>query len=70
MNIFILFLLLIIVKSDDSGSCGSHCSYTFINSTGTMIFDGYYYTTSYADYNEIPWFSHRSLIRHLKIKEE
>ena len=45
MRIIVFIVLFIIhINADDEGYCGDFCTYRFIESSGTMIFIGYYET--------------------------
>ena len=64
----ILFILFIIqIKADDKGKCGDYCTYTFIESTGTLIFDGNYQTYDYKYLSYRPWDSYKDKIENIQI---
>ena len=65
--ILLLLLFIIQIKADDQGYCGDYCIYTFIESTKTMIFDGYYNTDNFVLPAKRPWHSYKDKIENIKI---
>ena len=65
--IFIIFFLFNFVYSDDTGSCGDSCTYTFTESTGEMVFYGQSMSTSYETRADRPWNSYEHKIKSVRI---
>ena len=67
MIVVIILLILIQIQADEQGYCGDYCTYTFIETTGTMIFDGNYETYQFYYPMERPWDSYKENITEVKI---
>ena len=52
--------------ADDSGSCGSNVTYTYVESTGTLTISGTGAMTNYNSFNR-PWYNYRSSIKKVVI---
>ena len=59
-----MFILLpMVAMADDSGSCGTNVTYTYVESTHTLTISGNGYMTNYGSLdNHAPWYSYRSEI--------
>ncbi len=53
--------------ADDSGSCGSNVSYTYVESTGTLTISGTGDMESYASSSKTPWSAYSSSIKKVVI---
>ncbi len=53
--------------ADDSGSCGSNVTYTYVESTGTLTISGTGDMESYASFSKTPWSAYSSSIKKVVI---
>ena len=66
--LFLFALLPMLAMADDSGSCGTNVTYTFVSSTGTLTIQGSGAMTNYYSIS-IPWSSYKGDIKTVIIKE-
>ncbi len=66
--LFVSMLLPMVAMADDSGSCGTNVTYTYVSSTGTLTIQGSGAMTDYNSYN-VPWYSYREDIKTVVIKD-
>ena len=64
----ILALLPMLAMADDSGSCGTNVTYTFVSSTGTLTIQGSGAMTNYES-DTRPWNAYRTDISSVIIEE-
>ncbi len=67
--LFISMLLPLVAMADDSGSCGTNVTYTYVSSTGTLTIQGSGAMTDYSDSGDVPWDSYRKDIKTVVIKD-
>ena len=67
--LFISLLLPLVAMADDSGSCGTDVTYTYETSTGTLTIQGSGTMTGYSYSSFAPWYSYRSNIKTVVIKD-
>ena len=53
--------------ADDSGSCGSNVTYTYVESTGTLTISGTGAMEDFTSYSKVPWNAYRSSIKKVVI---
>ena len=53
--------------ADDSGSCGSNVTYTYVESTGTLTISGTGAMYNYTSWSSSPWYAYRSPIKNVVI---
>ena len=69
LSLFILTLLPLIASADDSGSCGENVTYTYVESTKTLIISGTGDMTDFAVNATKPWTSYKNDIETLIIED-
>lgn len=67
--LFVSMLLPMVAMADDSGSCGTNVTYTYVSSTGTLTIQGSGAMTDYSSYGDVPWYSYRKDIKTVVIKD-
>ena len=67
--LFVSMLLPMVAMADDSGSCGTNVTYTYVSSTGTLTIQGSGAMTDYSSYGDVPWYSYCSNIKTVVIKD-
>ena len=53
--------------ADDSGSCGSNVTYTYVESTGTLTISGTGAMYNYTSWSSSPWYAYSSPIKNVVI---
>ena len=67
--LFISMLLPMVAMADDSGSCGTNVTYTYVSSTNTLTIQGSGAMTDYSYNSDVPWHSYRADIKTVVIKD-
>ena len=67
--LIILTLLPMMAIADDSGSCGDNVTYTYNSTTKTLTIQGSGAMEDYSSYSSVPWYSYRTNIKTVIIKE-
>ena len=67
--LFISMLLPMVAMADDSGSCGTNVTYTYVSSTGTLTIQGSHAMSDYSYSSDVPWFSYKADIKTVVIKD-
>ena len=67
--LLISMLLPMVAMADDSGSCGTNVTYTYVSSTGTLTIQGSGAMTDYHYDDDVPWYSYRKDIKTVVIKD-
>ena len=67
--LFVSMLLPMVAMADDSGSCGTNVTYTYVSSTGTLTIQGSGAMTDYSYNSDVPWYSYRADIKTVVIKD-
>ena len=65
-TLFVAICATTLAWADDSGSCGSNVTYSFVESTGTLTISGTGAMTNYNSSN-MPWYNYRSSIKKVVI---
>ena len=66
--LFVSMLLPMVAMADDSGSCGTNVTYTYVSSTSTLTIQGSGAMSDYSS-NGAPWYSYREDIKTVVIKD-
>ena len=66
--LFVMMLLPLVAMADDSGSCGTNVTYTYVSSIGTLTIQGSGAMSDYSS-NGAPWYSYYSNIKTVVIKD-
>ena len=61
----LVILLPIVAKADDSGMCGDNVTYTFEESTGTLIISGTGAMKDFMTTADCPWWNYKEKIQKL-----
>ena len=67
--LFISMLLPLVAMADDSGSCGTNVTYTYVSSTNTLTIQGSGAMTDYYRSSDVPWHFYRTDIKTVVIKD-
>ncbi len=66
--LLISMLLPMVAMADDSGSCGTNVTYTYVSSTGTLTIQGSGAMSNYSS-SGAPWYSYSEDIKTVVIKD-
>ncbi|MBP3286136.1 MAG: leucine-rich repeat domain-containing protein [Prevotella sp.] len=67
--LFVSMLLPLVAMADDSGSCGTNVTYTYVSSTNTLTIQGSGAMTDYSYSSDVPWYSYKADIKTVVIKD-
>ena len=65
----LMFLPLLGIHADDSGSCGDNLTWTFVESTGTLTISGSGEMAYYYSSNDIPWANYKENIKKVIVQD-
>ena len=60
--LLVMMFLPMVAMADDSGTCGTNVTYTYVESTHTLTISGTGSMTNYAWNSYAPWYNYRSEI--------
>lgn len=67
--LFLSALLPILAMADDSGSCGTNVTYTYVSSTKTLTIQGTGVISDFLYETDVPWYSYRDDIQDVVVAE-